>query len=57
MAIKSETFGRVELSEKDAARFLQHLKEDPPNMNAKASYKRGKAILRHVFGNNPKNTH
>ncbi|MCF3191251.1 hypothetical protein [Pseudomonas bubulae] len=57
MAIKSETFGRVELSEKDAARFLQHLKEDPPNMNAKASYRRGKAILRHVFGNNPKNTH
>ena len=57
MAIKSETFGRVELSEKGAARFWQHLKEEAPSMNAKAAYKRGKAILRHVFGNNPKNTH
>nr|WP_314400312.1 hypothetical protein [Pseudomonas lundensis] len=57
MAIKSETFGRVELSDKDAARFLQHLKEDAPNQNAKASYKRGKAILRHVLGKNPQPAH
>jgi hypothetical protein len=28
MAIKSSTFGRVELGGKDAARFVQHMNED-----------------------------
>ena len=28
MAIKSSTFGRAELSGKDAARFVQHMNED-----------------------------
>ena len=31
MAIKSSTFGRVKLSGKDAARFVQHMNEDKAN--------------------------
>ena len=31
MAIKSDTFSRVELSDADAARFDQHMREDKPN--------------------------
>lgn len=49
MAIKSETFSRVELSDRDAARFVQHIKEDAPNAKAKASYRRGQAILSQVL--------
>lgn len=41
MAIKSSTSGRVELSGKDAARFVQHMNEDKPNPLALA---RGRAI-------------
>lgn len=50
MAIKSETFSRVELTEKDAARFVKHMNEDAPNPQAKASYSRGKAILSRILG-------
>lgn len=49
MAIKSDTFSRVELTDTDAARFLRHLKEDAPNPKAKAAYQRGKAVLQHVL--------
>jgi hypothetical protein len=31
MAIKSSTFGRVELSGEDAARFIKHINEDKTN--------------------------
>lgn len=31
MAIKSSTFGRTELSGKDAVRFIQHMNEDKPS--------------------------
>lgn len=41
MAIKSSTFGRVELSGKDAARFVQHMNEDKANPLALA---RGREI-------------
>ncbi|MDD2723435.1 MAG: hypothetical protein PHH59_05335 [Methylovulum sp.] len=44
MAIKSSTFGRVELSGKDAARFVQHINEDKPNPLALAALARGRAI-------------
>ena len=44
MAIKSTTFGRVELSGKDAARFLKHLQEDKPNPAIKAALERGRAL-------------
>lgn len=49
MAIISETFSRVVLSDQDAARFLRHVSEDAPNPKAKASYQRGKDVLRHVL--------
>lgn len=31
MAINSDTFSRVELSDNDAVRFVQHMREDKPN--------------------------
>jgi hypothetical protein len=45
MAIKSSTFGRVELSGNDAARFRQHMAEDKPNPKAIASLERGRLIM------------
>ncbi|EJB8389387.1 hypothetical protein ACR96V_21245 [Pseudomonas aeruginosa] len=51
MAIKSDTFSRVELSDRDAARFVKHIREDAPNPRAKASYARGRAILGQVLAN------
>lgn len=50
MAIKSETFSRVELTEADAARFVQHMRDDKPNPKAQASYARGRALLSQVLG-------
>lgn len=44
MAIKSSTFGRVELSGKDAARFVQHMDEDKPNPLALVALARGREI-------------
>jgi hypothetical protein len=41
MAIKTSTFGRVELSGKDAARFVQQINDDKPNPLALA---RGRAV-------------
>lgn len=53
MAIKSDTFSRVELTEADAARFVKHMREDKPNPKAQASYERGRAILAQVFSSEP----
>ncbi len=44
MAIKSSTFGRVELSGKDAAQCVQHMNEDKANPLALAALARGRAI-------------
>lgn len=45
MTIQSTTFGRVELSGKEAERFQRHMTEDKPNLAAKASLARGQAML------------
>ncbi|AUZ85136.1 hypothetical protein [Methylophaga nitratireducenticrescens] len=46
MAIKSSTFGRVELSGEEAARFIRHMKEDKPNPLAQASLEAGRRLRR-----------
>lgn len=46
MAIKTSTFGRVELSGKDAERFQRHMKEDKPNPKAQATLGSGRKLLR-----------
>ena len=51
MAIKSSTFGRVELTGREAKRFLQHMNEDKPNKLAQASLDAGRQ-LRRESGNN-----
>lgn len=48
MAILSTTFGRVELSGKEADRFQRHMTEDKPNPAAKASLARGQAMLARI---------
>ncbi len=48
MAIKSSTFGRLELSGKDAARFTQHMNEDKPNEKVKLALERGRKLLEMV---------
>lgn len=48
MAIHSTTFGRVELSGKDAERFQRHMTEDKPNPAAKASLARGREMLQRM---------
>lgn len=46
MAIKTSTFGRVELSGVDAARFIQQVQENErkPNLLALAALARGRDI-------------
>ena len=44
MAIKTSTFGRVELSGKEAERFVQHMDEDKPNPLAMAALERGREV-------------
>jgi len=44
MAIKTSIFGRVELSGKDAARFVQQVNEAKPNLLALAALARGRDI-------------
>jgi hypothetical protein len=48
MAIKSSTFGRTELSGKDAARFIQHMNEDKPNEWLMSNLQNGRKILEGV---------
>ncbi|WP_281222104.1 hypothetical protein [Photobacterium sanguinicancri] len=45
MAIKSTTFGRVQLSGDDAARFAELVRTKQTNPNAKRTLKRGRAAL------------
>lgn len=49
MAIKTSTFGRVELSGNEAVRFLRHMAEDKPNPQAQATLVRGRAVLRQLI--------
>ncbi len=44
MAIKSSTFGRVELSGKDAVRFIEQINQDKTNPLAMAALARGREI-------------
>jgi len=44
MAIKSSTFGRTELSGKDAARFIVHMHEDKVNPKAKRNLEEGRKL-------------
>lgn len=46
MAIKTSTFGRVELSGNDAKRFVQQVKDSNPNPLAKAALVRGREALK-----------
>lgn len=48
MTIKTSTFGRVELSGNEAARFRRHMTEDKPNPQAQASLVRGRVVLRQI---------
>lgn len=48
MAIKSSTFGKTELSGKDAARFIQHMTEDKPSEWLLANLESGRKILENV---------
>lgn len=45
MAIKTSTFGRVELSGKEAERFVQHMNDDKPNPLAIATLERGREVF------------
>lgn len=45
MAIKTSTFGRVELSGEDAARFAELVRTKKTNPRAKRTLKRGHAAL------------
>ena len=57
MAIKSTTFGRVELSGNDAARFVTHMNEDNANPKAKKSLQKGRDILSSVRASTRTSTH
>lgn len=48
MAIKSSTFGRVELSGKDAENFIKQINESKPNPLALAALARGREINEQV---------
>lgn len=48
MAIKSSTFGKTELSGKNAARFIQHMNEDKPSEWLLANLENGRKILKSV---------
>ncbi len=48
MAIKSSTFGRVELNGSDADKFLQIMNGRKSNPKASAALKRGREILKRV---------
>ena len=53
MAIKTSTFGRVELSGQEAARFIRHMHEDKPNPTAQAALVRGRELLRQIMTPSP----
>lgn len=45
MAIKSSTFGRVELTGKDAKKFIERIKNVKPDPKLKAAAERGSVLL------------
>jgi hypothetical protein len=49
MAIKTSTFGRLELSGKEAEQFLKQVDENKPNPQASAALQRGRAILQQIL--------
>ena len=53
MAIKTTTFGRVELSGDDAVRFIQHMNEDKPNEYTLAAIERAKKTRKKVKNGRP----
>jgi hypothetical protein len=48
MPIKSTIFGHVELSGKEAERFIQHMNEDKPNPAAQESLGRGRELMKKI---------
>jgi hypothetical protein len=48
MAIKSTTFGRVELSGEDAVKFITYMNEEESNPKVEASLQRGRKALASV---------
>ena len=48
MAIKTSTFGRVELSGTDAARFIQQVSQNKTNPLALAALARGRGIAEKI---------
>lgn len=46
MAIKTSTFGGIHLSGKDADRFIQHMREDGPNLLAKKAFTKGMKLVK-----------
>lgn len=48
MAIKTSTFGRVELSGKDAANFIQQISQNKSNSLALVALARGREIAKKI---------
>ena len=48
MAIKTSTFGRVELSGQDAAKFVQQISQTKSNLLALATLARGREIAEKI---------
>jgi glycine cleavage system aminomethyltransferase T len=48
VAIKTSTFGRVELSGKDAAQFIQQINQNKANPLALAALARGREIAKKI---------
>jgi glycine cleavage system aminomethyltransferase T len=53
MTIETSTFGRLELSGKEAAQFLKQVAENKPNPQATAALQRGRAILQQILPAKP----
>ncbi len=53
MAIKTSTFGRLELSGKEAAQFLKQVEESKPNPQAIAALQRGRVVLQQIVSAKP----
>ena len=49
MAIKTSTFGRVELSGEEATWFIKHLEEDKQNPKAQVTLEHGRDLLRQIL--------
>ncbi|MEN9868459.1 MAG: hypothetical protein RL748_4049 [Pseudomonadota bacterium] len=49
MSIKTSTFGRLELSGKEASEFIKQMNDDKPNPGAVAALQRGRKLLQQVL--------